>query len=59
MDKFIVTNSQDSKDILINAGFILISDMHNEWVFINDKSLMARFDNNNKLKIRFTNKLNI
>lgn len=53
-NKFIVTTSEESAEILEATGFELISHLGNQWTFLNNGKLQF----SNLKKISFTNKIN-
>lgn len=60
MQKFIKTDSVETKDALIKMGFVMIpSNESNIFVFLNDNTKVMKFDgiDNSKIKFTYTNML--
>lgn len=57
--KFIITQDNDTANILINFGFKMLSKKSGTYFFANNNNIKMNFDAIDKSKIHFTNMLYI
>lgn len=59
MNKFIITNDNETADKLRLMGFIQIPSNDNNFIFMNNNTIKINFNNIDKTKICFSNILHI